>query len=612
MATSTKKEVRQKQSSSSSQETANKLKDLLKEIPDDRADAARLDDLRRLLAALVQQGDLVFTNESTENDGALVQAKWNAWLQKRHKIAVNQLVKRIMAGKRTAVRTLWGLLATSPQTTTSAHAHAYVHAELLFQWLRAIVQMPIDPTADKSLRHLLEAELSQRDVQYYALVAITRWANESYQAHRTNNKKGKAGGITVQEQADRMLNILMMISFPKSQGALDSNQSKYLFPPPAVKVGKGEKTGQATQYLDQDKEEVSSQESESENSSEEEDISDEESEEEEGDNKANQPARKKQKMEHRQYTFAYQDVNCHKKVLAKAWMAIFRMPLSTSALKKALPFLSHSILPNVRQPIRFADLFMHAYSGASGSDDSDFAVAAHGSTVIPLLALDGLFYLMTEHRLEYPLFYAQLYGLLRPKLFYVKYRARFFALLQKCLLRNEMLPAHIVAAFLKRLLQCALKAPPSGALFVLALSSNLLRQHEECSALIHRTQLEEDEYDPHTDDPVKCNALQSSLWEVAALEKHYHPAVSTLAMSIGREDPKSPLLQLDEMAQHTYDSLIEQERKRKAGKKRKHTSTYDKDAKAATPVTFVPPTGLFAATDIFAGVLKVPPASSEA
>lgn len=308
--------------------------------------------------------------------------------------------------------------------------------------------------------------------------------------------------------------------------------------------------------------------------------------------------------------FAYQDVKCHLGALSKAWQAILRLPLSTAALKKALPFLSTHVLPKLRRPLQFADLYMKAYSGAGGSDD-DAAKRKHANSIIPLLALDGLFYLITEHQLEYPQFYTQLYALLRPKLFYVKYRTRFFALLQKCLLRNEMLPAHLVAAFLKRLLQGALQAPPGAALFVLALASNLLRQHEECAALIHRDTPElEDAYDPDTDDPVESKALQSSLWELGALERHYLPAVATLAQSIGREDPKSPMLQLDEMASHTYTSLIEQERKRRTkGSKRKHT--YDKDAKPTTPVTFVKPTGLFQSGDVFEGILAVGSSSSD-
>lgn len=49
-----------------------------------------------------------------------------------------------------------------------------------------------------------------------------------------------------------------------------------------------------------------------------------------------------------------------------------------------------------------------------------------------------------------------------------------------------MLPAYVVAAFCKKLLRLGLSGPPSGALFVLALVSNLVRKHGEVGCLIHR------------------------------------------------------------------------------------------------------------------------------
>lgn len=599
---------------SSSQETATKIKTLLKtSLQEERADAARLDELRREFATLIALGDLWFSSTTSTKlkvKRTGVQQKWNAWLHKQHSSFIHQLVECMREGnRRTAVRTMWGLIAASPFVTPQGNHH--VHLPFLFQWLEALVAMPLDVTQDRSMQHLLEAELGQRDVQYYALRCVTRWANETYQRQKANEVEDEESSVPTQEQAGRMLNILMMIPFASSQNALDSSNSKYLFPPSEAS-GSRSKNGGA--YEDQeDGQEDSSEDDDSDDDNSSDDDEESSDDEEDAPRKKRRTMKeKKKKVEKR---FAYQDIKFQLGELSKAWMAILRLPLSTSSLKKALPFLSQHVLPKIRTPLRFADLFMHAYGGADGEEKEK---VAHRNPVISLLALDGLFYLMTQHRLEYPLFYGQLYALLKPSLFYIRHRARFFALLEKCLLRNEMLPAHLVAAFLKRLLQCALQAPPPGALFVLALSSNLLRKHEECAALIHRTSNNDDEdgmddvYNPDTDDPVECRALESSLWELQALERHYHPAVATLAKSIGREDPKSAMLQLDEMAQHSYASLIEQERKRHAkkanrggGHKRKHGG-YDKEAKPVTPVTFVKPSALFPSTDIFAGILKVP------
>lgn len=43
-----------------------------------------------------------------------------------------------------------------------------------------------------------------------------------------------------------------------------------------------------------------------------------------------------------------------------------------------------------------------------------------------VMALSGLFLLITEYGLEYPEFYNKLYTLLEPSIFIAKYRDRFF------------------------------------------------------------------------------------------------------------------------------------------------------------------------------------------
>ena len=62
----------------------------------------------------------------------------------------------------------------------------------------------------------------------------------------------------------------------------------------------------------------------------------------------------------------------------------------------------------------------------------------------------------------------------------------------------------------------------------------------------------EDGFVASEDDPVKSHALQSSLWELSVFERHYYPAVATLAKSIGRaEEDKAPLYNIEEFANHT-------------------------------------------------------------
>lgn len=531
--------------------TANAIKTLLKELPEERADAARLDELRRVFGKLVSNGDLHFSTSSNQ-DTPSPTAKWNAFLQKHHRLFVEQLCQRVQEGKRTAIRTMWGVIAASPATSSS---HKRVNPGLMYLWMRS---MTFTPNMDNSMRTMMEGEFLHpyRDVQYYALISIAKLATEEYDTE--NDERAVV--------AERLFQLLLMIPIPTTQEEIE--ESNYLFSSTEnmVDVEDGEQDEESDATNQSDEETSVATDEESCSSDEEED----------------QPAPKRLKQvtsSHRRFTFQY--LKSHKKALANAWFAVLKLPLPPSALKSALQFLPSNIIPHIANPLRFSDFFMQAYSHTG---------------VISLLALEGLFILMTEHGLEYPLFYTSLYALMRPNVFFVKYRVRFFELLTKCLSKNEMLPAHLIAAFVKRLIRSALSAPPPGILFCLALISNLLRKHPECAALIHRGDGEpmQDPFNPHTDDPTQTRALESSLWELSALSQHYYPAVVTMAKSIGMEDTKTPFYNIDDFLRHCYKSLFDQER---PSKKRR---------KVKTALTFSQPKALFSENDVLFGMLDLP------
>lgn len=103
----------------------------------------------------------------------------------------------------------------------------------------------------------------------------------------------------------------------------------------------------------------------------------------------------------------------------------------------------------------------------------------------------------------------------------------------------------------------------------------------------------------------KCvkTALESSLWELLALQKHYHPAVSALAASCGTEDDKTPMYDMEDFMVHTYKSLFEQEKKRITGDGNT-AGGGGKKKKARVSLTFVEPKGLFCEGDVFGSVFK--------
>ncbi|XP_039735136.1 nucleolar complex protein 4 homolog [Pteropus medius] len=254
----------------------------------------------------------------------------------------------------------------------------------------------------------------------------------------------------------------------------------------------------------------------------------------------------------------------HRKAFQLMWLGFLKHKLPVSLCKKVLVIMHDSILPHLAQPSLMIDFLTRAYDVGGA---------------ISLLALNGLFILIHKHNLEYPDFYRKLYGLLDPSVFHVKYRARFFHLAD-LFLSSSHLPAYLVAAFAKRLSRLALTAPPEALLMVLPFICNLLRRHPACRVLVHRPQgpeLDADPYDPSEEDPAKSRALESSLWELQALQQHYHPEVSQAASVINQalsvpEVSIAPLLEL------TAFEIFERDLKKKGPE--------------TVPLEFVPAQGL--------------------
>uniref|UniRef100_A0A8C1ZYR1 Nucleolar complex associated 4 homolog n=1 Tax=Cyprinus carpio TaxID=7962 RepID=A0A8C1ZYR1_CYPCA len=227
----------------------------------------------------------------------------------------------------------------------------------------------------------------------------------------------------------------------------------------------------------------------------------------------------------------------HKRAFEQMWLVFLKFKLPSNMYKKILVILHESIMPQMSDPTLLIDFLSAAY---------DIGGA------ISLLSLNGLFILIHKHNLDYPDFYKKLYSLLDPSIFHVKYRARFFHLVN-IFLSSTHLPAYLVAAFVKRFARLSLTAPPTSLLILLPFICNLIRRHPSCRVLIHRPSTAEepcdDPYVMEEEDPAQCHALESSLWEIKTLQKHYHPDVAKAAMKINeplteQEDDISELLEL--------------------------------------------------------------------
>jgi hypothetical protein len=241
-----------------------------------------------------------------------------------------------------------------------------------------------------------------------------------------------------------------------------------------------------------------------------------------------------------------------RRAYGEAWIALLRLPsLPADVVRRVLLALPTRVLPHLvseRQPLLLADFLTDACDRGG----------AHA-----LLALQSLFDLMQRHGLEYPRFYPRLYALLTPETAAAKYRGKYLTLLD-LFLSSPALPAYLTAAFAKRLARVALTAPFGFALFAVPALYNLCKRHPATQTLLHRGgagagatgvpaaphvpapsgkggaakpwPAPADPYDALTDEPSNCRALESSLWEVSALQQHYHGPVANLARALSRGD----------------------------------------------------------------------------
>lgn len=249
-------------------------------------------------------------------------------------------------------------------------------------------------------------------------------------------------------------------------------------------------------------------------------------------------------------THALYSLTAHKKQAQSAWLAVLKQDLSKEQRKNILGLMSSYIAPWFMKPELLMDFLTDSYDTG-------------GST--SLQALSGVFYLIQERNLDYPLFYKKLYSLLDSGLLHSKHRSKFFRLLDT-FMSSTHLPAVLVASFIKRLSRLTLHAPPAGIVAVVPWIYNLLKKHPTCTFMIQRevrgaeaSELLEEEgmEDPFVEDeedPMETNAIESSLWEIVTLQTHYHPNVATLAKIISEQFTKQSY-SLEDFLDHSYGSV---------------------------------------------------------
>ncbi|GAX81728.1 hypothetical protein CEUSTIGMA_g9156.t1 [Chlamydomonas eustigma] len=313
-----------------------------------------------------------------------------------------------------------------------------------------------------------------------------------------------------------------------------------------------------------------------------------------------------------------------KRTFSDAWVSFLQMPLPDDIYRKVLLRLHSSVIPKMNNPLLLADFLTYALNQGG---------------MVGMLALNGIFVLVTQHGLEYPAFYTKLYNLITADAFHAKHRAQFFKLAD-LFLSSALVPAYTAAAFAKRMARLAVSAPPAGAMTAIAFIHNLLRRHPACIILIDNpshakskagtvltdihtateddyhqealgsslVDLEEgckipspssnapthhpsrlgDVYDETQEDPAKSRAVESSLWELTCLRNHYCPQVAALCSILDKDltdRTKTTEVDMDPLVSASYSSLFSQEVERRLKQ---------------VPLAFYqqPPTKLFDARDL--------------
>jgi U3 small nucleolar RNA-associated protein 19 len=239
-----------------------------------------------------------------------------------------------------------------------------------------------------------------------------------------------------------------------------------------------------------------------------------------------------------------------RKSVEEAWLSFLKNRLPRDLRREVLSVLTEGILPWIYHPERLMDFLTDSFN--EGGDMS-------------LLALSGIFQLMTEKNLDYPLFYQKLYSLLDEELLHSIHRSHFFRLFDN-FMSSTHLPSNLVASFIKKLSRLALYAPPAGVVVVIPWIYNMFQRHPSCTFLMHRelpdtettqqmTQLAvDDPFDTNEKNPLETGAVDSSVWELVALQSHYHPNVATLARIISEQFTKEQY-NLEDFLDYSYKTV---------------------------------------------------------
>ena len=444
--------------------------------------------------------------------------KYRAWLLKNYKLFLSRMIyvcaKDRAADERTRVVAFSGLMevaraAAANEKSSSKSSGSHFENEIFERALEECVRSKL--WSDATLGTLKKRYLGRVDVQYYAYKAVARIAgrlasdNKNSSGRSKKTKEEEEGGeeeegveATSAEVARNLYDVISNVSVDFEDYDPESNDNN---------TNNATTTTTTTNVVSK---------------------------------------------------ISWMDGVKRRRAFSDAWIAFLRLPnFPEDVYRKILARLHLDVIPHHVNPVLLCDFCVSSVNVGG---------------LIGMLALHALFVLVTRHNLEYPKFYDRLYNLINEDSFYANGRRTFFELAD-VFLKSPALPGYCAAAFCKKFGRLSLSAPPAGAMLCVSFIHNLMRRHpKSCLPLIHRDRdvvggvgvnidnaeedntaaerdenvmkrkssnntihrrsFDEDPYDFSTKDPAKSRALESSLWEMTALENHYFPQVTKLVQML--------------------------------------------------------------------------------
>ncbi|CAH1977701.1 unnamed protein product [Acanthoscelides obtectus] len=242
------------------------------------------------------------------------------------------------------------------------------------------------------------------------------------------------------------------------------------------------------------------------------------------------------------------DENKTKKYLNKVWHCVMHWEHTHQNQQAMLLVLLEKVMSHLEKPLLLTDFLM---------DSLDVPGP------ISLLALQGILILIQGHNLDYPGIFEKLYSMFEPEIFHTKYKSRLF-FLADTFLSSTHLPENLVAAFAKRLARLALIAPSEDVIIICNFIGNLILRHPGLKCLLNNPDTATYTSDPYImeeRDPVKSNAINSSLWEIRTLQQHVQPSVAIAAQFINSPLP-SVEWDVSRLISKTGDDIFDRELKK--------------------------------------------------